>query len=444
MKKILLILILALISINFVSAVGTVIDDRVRIDIIRIDPSTVSPGEEFDIYLQIESEMVDNVDNDLKDTYLKFLDTYPFYLVDESERVKYLGNIPEGSYKQVSFKARVDPEAIDGDKDLKFMFIADGLGSQIAGPIKITVQSRNVVLDIAELETIPEQIGPGDKGQIKITLRNTATSLMKDVSVKLDLELSILQESLTSTAASISDEIPIAPINSGSEKKIAVIPAGEEAIFTYDIMVYPDATARVYKVPLIIKYYDNAGNNYTKEDIVGLVIGGMPYLAVDVDSTDIYSYGGLGDVILKLVNKGPIDIKFLNVKLQESEDFEILSSDEIYIGNIDSDDYETAEFRINLKTREKTVNLPLLVEYKDGTNQDYNQKINVDFTIRSAKEMGVATSNSGGITFLVIIIVIILFIHNRAWKKKNQEKELADYFKYLFSKIKKIKRKKRK
>ena len=64
MKKLLLILILALVSINFATAVGTVIDDRVNIDIIRINPSTVSPGEEFDIYLQIEPKLVDNVDNE--------------------------------------------------------------------------------------------------------------------------------------------------------------------------------------------------------------------------------------------------------------------------------------------------------------------------------------------------------------------------------------------
>ena len=441
MKKLLLILILALVSINFATAVGTVIDDKVNLDVIRINPSTVSPGEEFDIYLQIEPRIIDNLDNDLTDTYLKFLDTYPFYLVDENERVKFLGKIPEGSYKQVSFKARVDPHAIDGDQDLKFMFISDGFGAEIVGPIKITVQSRNIVLDIAQLETIPEQIGPGDTGQIRITVRNTATSLMRDVSVKLDLELALLQESLASTAASISDEIPIAPINSGSEKKVATIPAGESATFTYDIMVYPDAKAKVYKVPLIIEYYDNAGNNYSKRDIVGIVIGGMPDLSINIDSTDIYSSGGLGNIIIKFVNKGPIDIKFLNVKLEESDDFEVLSSDEVYIGNIDSDDYETAEFRVNLKTRKKTVNLPLLVEYKDGTNQDYNKKVDIDFTIRSAKEMGVAKSNAGSITFLIIIIIIILFIHNRSWKKKHADKSLGDYFKYLFSKFKRKRKK---
>ena len=67
-----------------------------------------------------------------------------------------------------------------------------------------------------------------------------------------------------------------------------------------------------------------------------------------------------------------IDIKFLNVKLDKAEGYKVLSPYEVYIGNIDSDDYETADFKINVdKASKEKVILPLTIEYNDANNQEY-------------------------------------------------------------------------
>ena len=58
--------------------------------------------------------------------------------------------------------------------------------------------------------------------------------------------------------------------------------------------------------------------------------------------------------------------------MKESEKYEIVSPAEVYVGNIDSDDYETADFKISLnKVKEKEVILPLSLEYKDANNNEY-------------------------------------------------------------------------
>ena len=36
--------------------------------------------------------------------------------------------------------------------------------------------------------------------------------------------------------------------------------------------------------------------------------------------------------------------------MKETEDYEIISNPEVYIGNLDSDDYETADYALMVKT----------------------------------------------------------------------------------------------
>ena len=103
---------------------------------------------------------------------------------------------------------------------------------------------------------------------------------MEDISFKLDLALSSLLSKVSTSTVSNGDtstiyydSVPFAPINSATEQKIKMMKPGEEKELVFEIMVYPDAEARVYKVPIVLDYRDELERNYTKEDIVGLVVG---------------------------------------------------------------------------------------------------------------------------------------------------------------------------
>jgi hypothetical protein len=169
------------------------------------------------------------------------------------------------------------------------------------------------------------------------------------------------------------------------------------------------------------------GTNYSKNNIISLTIGGEPDLAVTLDSSTAHMAGKTGEVIVKFVNKGFSEIKFMYVVLGESEDFEVLSPKEAYLGNIDSDDYETAEYEIYVNPKAKgDIILPLTIEYKDSNNNPYTKNIKLQnriYTKDEAKKFGIVkTSSTGGIVVVLIIVGIGLFFYRR-WKKRKNNKQ---------------------
>ena len=139
----------------------------------------------------------------------------------------------------------------------------------------------------------------------------------------------------------------------------------------------------------------------------------------------IYKKRTSGKVTIKFVNKGLIDLKLMNVKLEESKKFDIVSSDEVYVGNIDSDDYETAEFDLYVKGWQSEVILPIVIDYMDANNQRYRDKENVVLKLYSsskAKKFGLEEKSSVGILIVLMIVGAGGYYYWRKRKKKKMVK----------------------
>ena len=180
----------------------------------------------------------------------------------------------------------------------------------------------------------------------------------------------------------------------------------------------------MYKVPISLQYLDELGKGYSKNATMGLTIGAVPDLSITLDDSEIFESGKAGEIIIKVVNKGVTDIKFMNLRLEESDDYRILSTDEVYLGNIDSDDFETAEYNLFIeKSRGKQVNLPLILEYKDANNNEYIDRIQLKLDLYSAseaKKFGLTTSNGFVGIFIIIIIVVAGLFYYKKYKKKKK------------------------
>jgi hypothetical protein len=190
-------------------------------------------------------------------------------------------------------------------------------------------------------------------------------------------------------------------------------------------MAYPDAKSRVYKLPIILTYKDELDNEFTKNDIVGVVVGALPDIYVVIDSSDLVSGKKSGKVSFKFVNRGVTDVKFLDVILKDTEDYEIVSSSEEYIGNIDSDDFESVEFSLYLNNnkdakKSSTIDFPLHVDFKDANNVDYTKDITVKYRIYTAEEKGESQSQSAMLIVLAIIIIIGVWLVYRWWSRRRK------------------------
>jgi hypothetical protein len=245
-------------------------------------------------------------------------------------------------------------------------------------------------------------VEPGHSAKIKFKVQNSGSSAMQDVTVKLDL---------TGT------DVPFAPLGMTAEKKIRTIAAGSEEEIIYTLIALPDAEAGVYKIPVTITYYDEQGYKYEADDLIGLVIGAQPKISIEIESTELTTKTKAGKIILKIVNYGTTDVKFMRLSLPKSTGYEIISSDSAYIGDIDSDDYETTEFRI--KVLGESAEVKVLLEYKDANNNAYTEEKTVSMKLYSPSELGIKQSLTG-LWIAIIIIVIAGYIAYRRFKKKKR------------------------
>ena len=192
----------------------------------------------------------------------------------------------------------------------------------------------------------------------------------------------------------------------------------------FDLFVDPDAESKIYKVPLRLQYSDLLRKNYSKTLTVALVVGDEPDLSIYVDSSTIYTAGNTGEITVKIVNKGLTNIKFLNVNLDKASGYRLLSADNVYIGNIDSDDYETVDFKLSVEdTASKSLVLPLSIEYKDANNKNYKSKVNLElplYTSSEARKLGLVQSSNSSIFIIVIIVAIVGFFGYRIWRKRKK------------------------
>lgn len=399
----------------------------INITLMSQTPDPVSPGNYVDLRFKIYNN---NPKTNAENFQIMLDPKYPFSLDPNEEQIKNLGTLPgygNSNFQIVKFKVRVDEKAIEGKNPVVLKFKHDNL-DWFSQEFFIDVQTIDPNLAIISVKTNPEKIKPGEEAIINITVKNYATTPLKDITLKLDLTMSSFLKSTTLSATdSITafNSMPFAPLGSSSEQKIYTLSANEEKTFTYKLISYPDATSKIYKVPIILNYYDSKGNQYTKTDVIGLIVGSKPDMSLVIDETDLYLGKKSGLVNVKIINKGFSDIKFLDIKAKDTDNLQIISSKEVYIGNVDSDDYETAEFKVyangNLDSKtEKILKFPLIVEYRDANNNFYSEEYELDLPLLNPNKLENQKSNSNFNIVIFVVLLIIGFIIYRRIKNKKK------------------------
>ncbi len=423
-----LFLIIGLFTLLLLSTVSAQEAPRINITMMNQDPDPVGPGEYFEIRFKIHNSRAGSEAGNFQ---VALDPVYPFSLDPNEEAVRNIGTLPAlgsgGNIIIVKYKVRVNDDAVEGTNPLKLKYKHDNT-DWIAREFDINIQTLDANLAIISVATDPSKIKPGEKAVVKIKVKNMADSTMKDITMKLDLTFSSYLDQIATLTATDSliafNSLPFAPLDSATEQKIYSLKPGEEHLFTYDLIAYSDAESRVYKVPVLITYYDELETLYTKIDIIGLIVGTKPDMSVIVDESDLYVGKQSGTVTIRFINKGFSDVKFLDVSVEDNSNFELISSPEVYVGNVDSDDYETADFEIYLNNgaikKEKTITFPVHVEYRDANNNFYMEDHDLDLKILKPEKLGIKQS-SGTSTFVIVLVVVGVggyFYYRRKKKRK--------------------------
>ena len=380
----------------------------IAVTLINQEPDPAEPGKYVDVRFKFDN----NGSGEARNVIVELLPEYPFSLDAEASAARNIGTIQSMQRGDVGiivkYRLRVDKNAVDGENDLRIRYKIEGYSWIEPEEFKVDVQTNDAILSVDSVSLGKKSLEPGASNTIKIKVSNDADSMLKDIKARLEL-----------------GGLPFIPLGSTNEKMIYKIDSRESYEFEFELLANPDADSGVYQVPLKIAYSDELGKTYFKNSTLGFIVGAKPDLSLTLDTTEVYERGKPGNIVVKVVNKGVTNIKFTNVKLMPNKDYKILSNGEDYLGNIDSDDYETAEFNIYVENKkDKKIILPIVIEYADANNNNYKTDMNLEMPIYSASEakrFGLVEGN-GKVGFFIVILVVVagLFIYRR-WSKGRKK-----------------------
>ena len=379
---------------------------------LKYEPYPVEPGERFSLWIKVKNIGSDPADN----VYVSLVETKTFSIDTDNTRI--IGELQPAQEALLKFEnIKVADDIADGINEIEFLLSPGGGYSKniLSRKLDIEIRSVDPILNIY-VETYPGILSQGSPAKLNLTLENADNSIIRDINIKLQLP----------------DEI--APIGTSIEKKIDRLLPKQRASLIYDIIPLGDALSNAYKIPINLTYRDETGDTISKDEVIGLLIGGVIDFDLGIKETDIVRKNQKGEVTLGVSNVGPSDIKFLILEVLPSEKYEILSNPREYIGNLESDDFQTVEF--NLYIKEDNPEIKVSLKYKDNFNQDKEEIIDVPlntYSYNEARKYGLVESGNQLMYLFYIIIIIILFLTWGEWRKtKNIKESIKNAFERFF------------
>ena len=264
------------------------------------------------------------------------------------------------------------------------------------------ILSLNLVSALVINSVNADTLTPGDEGVIRIEVENILDKDVKEVSLRLNF-----------------GGLPFIPIGT-SEKSAEEIDDGDEEDFYFRIKAANDITPADYEIPYTLQYKVE-GEEILRQSIgtIGIRVTGSPDLVFSVIAEDAV-VNQAGKITFKIVNKGNTEARFVSVKFLP-EDLTLLSENEVYIGTVDSDDFETTTFEVVFG--QSKVRFQAVVEYKDFDNREIIKNINLELTVYTkerALELGIIKPNNSPKVLAVIVVLIVLYLGYRAIKKRQR------------------------
>ncbi len=291
-----------------------------------------------------------------------------------------------------------------------------------------------IILSLANIQALvidsvnmnPSEIAPGETAKIRIGLENDGDEDITDVTIILDLT-GIIESDMIGVATTILD-VPFAPYESSSEHSFDEIEEDDKEYAEFEIIALNNAKSGVYKIPLKISYLENGEIERTnRNSLIGITVNSEPIIGINIED-GLLLKPKENEIDVKIINKGLSDVRFLEVEIGSSTYFDILSNKQVYIGDIDSDDFDSADFKLYFKSNApNSLTIPISVKYKDAVNNEYNQDFDLEvkvYTKDKAIELGLIEKNNTKLYAGIGVGVVVLYIIYRRLKKRRKIKRM--------------------
>lgn len=269
------------------------------------------------------------------------------------------------------------------------------------------IENSNIIIKSTKFDPAPAE--PGQYLDAFIVVQNLGNRDFEQTYLKLE------------------EEYPFSfPRGEESTQLVELIPPGREELLEYRLFVDDQAVEGTYDLNLVL-CSDKDCNYELRETTFSITVktGGSPKLEIGLEDSATFLPGTLGEITVSAVNKGKLGIKFLTIEIMESEQYELVSPARVYIGELDSDDFETEDFQIFINEgTESKVTVPVKVEYSDSNFREYAGVENVElrvFSEEEAAQIGLISDGNPTIYYVIgaVVLVLLFFFYRRRKKRKN-------------------------
>ncbi len=275
----------------------------------------------------------------------------------------------------------------------------DASGNSLSETKSIGVDVLRSDIDLKIESVIAATLSPGASGNVTIYVKNAGKAKAADASIMLNLSDPFIAET--------------------PEKYVGDIGGGGSIGVPMGIIINSNAQVKAYCIPVKIEYFDASGAKHTLEKIIGIEVDGKPRIKAVVSESDPFTTGTKGKVTVEVINNGFADVKFLEIKMLSGDGYNVLPAGEAYIGDLDSDDSETADFEVEAGRGEGTLPLNVEITYNEkNSDVKHTENFTLYLNVLSEQEYAEKVGGNGRLLskilmlpLLIITIVMLWFVY---------------------------------
>jgi len=366
---------------------------------INSDPVPLQSGESGDIRFKI----VNNGDTEAGDVSVQLLDNYPFEVKPDRQTNYSLGEVVPGQEYIISTEVLVADDAPDGSNSFKIRIDSEDLERTVNVPVE--VQSNDIELNLANLQTQPGQLMPDtDNNQLMIDIVNNGEKTGENVILNLKAPESFEQTSSFSTRKSLGNIQP-----------------GERKTASFNLDITENASAGMTSFETVTTYTAGDSTSQVEQtDNFQLNLEGKPQFQVTKNESGL-STGSTGTLRLQVENTGSDTSSSTRIRVLDSSDqpFSYGSSSK-YIGTLDPG--QTGEAVFEVETESTAAIKEYLLDFETRGVKDTETFVE-DTTVEVQVENGTQESSRGLLIPVIAAVIILITVGAVFYRRRNRKEE---------------------
>lgn len=346
------------------------------------NPYPVEPDQVVDIEVSLSNTGYGDADN----LIFEIVEADPFTLVPGQEGTKTFARIGAQDQVTASYKLYVDKNAISDNYELEFVYYQGLEGVKRSKKVTVSVQgSPKLVLQ--EIDTVPEEIEPGDTVTITAEIKNVGTG-----------SASFMEATL------VPNTTYIVPVLSGGLYYVGEIKPGRIGEAVFEVSVDNSAEYQTYGGVLTLTYNDDSSQSQTSSFSVGLPVRGVPVIEILSAKMDNGAYK------VDIENIGTADAKALKVALVQDGEVK----DSSIASELRPSKSKTIRFQ-GFRQGEAVIN----ISYLNVNNEYFANEFPVSIKPSAFSE----EAQAGGVTPLAPILIVIVVLESYyIWRLRRKKK----------------------